>query len=138
MLDVRISLLVKSFENSPNRPTTSATYCPLTPYDMSSVYTVLRGSLASRFFSLFICGFGGPCHFSFREPVVSPIDPAQKPQNPEVWFSVNGAPAIFRFGNRKPPPRGFRPKAPEPMVVLSVVDEPGVGLGWRGAVGGGV
>ena len=40
---------MKSCENSPNRPTTSATYCPPIPYDFSSACTLLPGSLAQFF-----------------------------------------------------------------------------------------
>ena len=72
-------------------------------------------------------GWGFLPFFIWELGVFPEKTPRPKPQNPEVWFTVNGAPAIFHFGNRKPPPEGFRPKAPEPMVVL--VGESGVGLG---------
>ena len=70
-------------------------------------------------------GWGFLPFFIWELGVFPERPPAQSPRT--QWFTVNGASAIFHFGNRKSPPEGFRPKAPEPMVVL--VGESGVGLG---------
>ena len=77
-------------------------------------------SSSCSFFLLLFPFEGGPCHFSFWEPEISPIYPAQNPQGP-VCVLWKGVPAIFHFGNRESSPKdpAQKPQNPGSYFMLS-------------------
>ena len=82
---------------------------------------------------MFFDGRGVPAIFHFGNRGLPQKDPAQKPQNPEVCFSVGMGPCHFSFWEPGISPiKDSAQKPQSPMVVFSVVGDVVSGVGLEG------